>query len=154
MFLRVLEYQSNILFLTTNRPDDVDDAIASRCVARLNYKIPGAEDQALIWHVLANASGIHLDKEMVQQVVSDNPDLSGRDVKNLLKLAYLISVNRKIPISAKVVKFVRQFKPTQSKGGIPDEIEELELGEERVSKPRFSRKKSFGEIHLEGIGND
>jgi len=126
VFLRVLEYQSNILFLTTNRPDDVDDAIASRCVARLNYKIPSQLDQVLIWEVLAKSFGIQLEIKTIDEIVADNPNLSGRDVKNLLKLAYLISSSRKIPISTKVIKFVRQFKPTRS--DVPtEEIEELDL---------------------------
>jgi SpoVK/Ycf46/Vps4 family AAA+-type ATPase len=139
VFLRVLEYQSNILFLTTNRPDDVDDAIASRCVARLNYKIPNAGDQAKIWNVLANAFNVNLGDEVIQQIVSDNPDLSGRDVKNLLKLACLISINRKTPISKKIVRFVRQFKPTQS-SGVPGEIEELEDLPRCKIKPKFIKR--------------
>jgi len=139
VFLRVLEYQSNILFLTTNRPDDVDDAIASRCVARLNYKIPDAKDQAKIWNVLANAFNVSLGDEIIQQIVSDNSDLSGRDVKNLLKLACLISINRKTPISTKVIRFVRQFKPTQS-NGVPGEIEELEDLPRCKIKPKFIKR--------------
>jgi len=146
VFLRVLEYQNNVLFLTTNRPEDVDDAVASRCVARLNYKIPSAEDQAKIWRVLADISKVDLSDEIIQQVVVDNPDLSGRDVKNLLKLACLISNSREIPISVKIVKFVRQFKPTQSNSAVAsNEIEELgEITEEmkkRVLKRKFSRGK-------------
>lgn len=42
-FLRVLEYYSGILFFTTNRADLVDDAIASRCIARIDYRIPARE---------------------------------------------------------------------------------------------------------------
>jgi SpoVK/Ycf46/Vps4 family AAA+-type ATPase len=125
VFLRVLEYQGSVLFLTTNRPEDVDDAIASRCVARLNYKVPGEDHQKQIWRVLADASKIELSDEIIQQIAIDNPTLSGRDVKNLLKLACLISNNRKIPISQKVIRFVRQFKPTQSED-ILGEVEELE----------------------------
>src|SRR6266705_2422323 len=90
VFLRVLEYQSSILFLTTNRPEDVDDAIASRCIARLSYQVPSAEDQIKIWKVLAESSGILLSHTTVKEIVADNPGLSGRDVKNLLKLAALV----------------------------------------------------------------
>ncbi|MCJ7747854.1 MAG: ATP-binding protein [Desulfobacterales bacterium] len=140
VFLRVLEYQNNVLFLTTNRPDDVDDAIASRCVARLNYKIPNAEDQTKIWRVLADVSNVNIDDGIIRQIVVDNPDLSGRDVKNLLKLACLVSSNIEIPISPKVVKFVRQFKPTQSSTGSSDEIVELDLKlGGKPFRPRFTR---------------
>ena len=33
VFLRVLEYFNGLLFLTTNRVDDIDEAIVSRCIA-------------------------------------------------------------------------------------------------------------------------
>ena len=38
VFLRVLEYYSGVMFLTTNRAELVDDAIASRCLARIDYQ--------------------------------------------------------------------------------------------------------------------
>jgi hypothetical protein len=113
VFLRVLEYQSSVLFLTTNRPDDVDDAIASRCVARLCYATPALEDQKRIWTVLAEASGITLAPEVVDAIADANPNLTGRDVKNLLKLAALMASHRKEKITAETVEFVRRFKPTE-----------------------------------------
>jgi hypothetical protein len=111
VFLRVLEYQSTVLFLTTNRPDDVDDAIASRCIARLSYQVPNMQDQARIWEVLAAASGIELNKGVIQDIVKRNEGLSGRDVKNLLKLARLL-VGPKGTIKPSDVEFAKQFKPT------------------------------------------
>lgn len=108
VFLRVLEYQSNVMFLTTNRPDDVDDAIASRCVARLNYKIPSKPDQVKIWVTLSALSGIKLNVHDAENIVKDNPELSGRDIKNFLKLSLMM----KKPLNLETVKFVRQFKPT------------------------------------------
>lgn len=110
VFLRVLEYQDAVLFLTTNRPEDVDDAVASRCVARLVYTVPSPEDQALIWKILAGSSGAKLADKVIVEIVKANPRLSGRDVKNLLKLAMLTS--KGAPITAKMVEFVKQFKPT------------------------------------------
>jgi hypothetical protein len=108
VFLRVLEYQDAIMFLTTNRPDDVDDAIASRCVARLTYDVPLAEEQRQIWRVLATASGVTMTSEDIATVVRTHPHLSGRDVKNLLKLGRLMAP----VITPEIVAFVEQFKPT------------------------------------------
>lgn len=112
VFLRVLEYQSTVLFLTTNRPKDVDDAIASRCLARLSYDLPTPKDQAEIWRVLSRQSGVELTDRAVEEIVRDNGRLSGRDVKNLLKLAMLFARGDGVAIDAKVIKHVRQFKPT------------------------------------------
>lgn len=118
VFLRVLEYQSSVLFLTTNRPEDVDDAIASRCVARLNYPIPTPLEQKRIWRILADGSGAVLRDSTIDRIVASHT-LSGRDVKNLLKLALLMK--GKAEILESDIEFVRQFQPTvlalpQSKG--------------------------------------
>ena len=110
VFLRVLEYHSSILFLTTNRPEDVDDAIASRCMARLTYPAPSPEDQAKIWKILAATAGIQLDD--VDEIVAANPGLTGRDVKNLLKLGHLVSSATNRPVDARTIDYVRKFKPT------------------------------------------
>jgi hypothetical protein len=110
VFLRVLEYQDTVLFLTTNRPEDVDDAIASRCVARLNYEVPGPAEQRRIWEVLAEGSEIDLPKRELTAIVERNPRLSGRDVKNLLKLASLLRPGK--PVRAEDVAFAQRFQPT------------------------------------------
>lgn len=109
VFLRVLEYQATVLFLTTNRPDDVDDAIASRCIARLTYPVPTAEQQTRIWKVLVAGAGAKMADDQIDLVVASNPHLSGRDVKNLLKLGRVMMPDG---ITAEAIEFVKQFKPT------------------------------------------
>jgi SpoVK/Ycf46/Vps4 family AAA+-type ATPase len=114
VFLRVLEYQMSVMFLTTNRPDDVDDAVASRCLARLIYKHPTAGEQWRIWKTLAANMGIIVDESIRQEFCNEQGQmvkLSGRDVKNLLKLAILTSKG-KPKITADMVKFATQFHPT------------------------------------------
>ncbi len=111
VFLRVLEYQATVLFLTTNRPEDVDDAIASRCIARLNYVPPASEDAKRIWRVLSDSSRIKIDDEVIEAVVFENPEMTGRDIKNLLKLARLMP-EAADGITKDMVEYVKQFKPT------------------------------------------
>jgi AAA+ superfamily predicted ATPase len=108
-FLRILEYQSSVLFLTTNRPDDIDDAIASRCVARIDYNIPNKNLQKQIWQVLIRQNGVTIADKDINQIV-ESWDLSGRDVKNLLKLAMLLSGSKKLAF--KDIEYVKRFKPT------------------------------------------
>jgi hypothetical protein len=109
VFLRVLEYQSTVMFLTTNRPQDVDDAVASRCLARLTYRLPTIEEQKCIWQVLAKTAGAKLD-DSVERFAREHPELSGRDVKNLLKLGMLIGTGK--PITRETLEYVKQFQPT------------------------------------------
>lgn len=112
VFLRTLEYFGGVLFLTTNRGDLVDDAILSRCTARIPYRVPSHADQFRIWQILAAANGITLDQSMVEDIVSEHPGLSGRDVKNLLKLATMVAHAEDKPITADLITHVKQFKPT------------------------------------------
>jgi len=113
VFLRVLEYQTTILFLTTNRPDDVDDAIASRCIARLNYDVPGPHDQREIWKVLAKTMGMTVAPKVLDGLYENNPKLSGRDIKNLLKLSKLL---HGATVTVDSIEKVKVYQPTMRKG--------------------------------------
>lgn len=106
-----MEYQGTILFLTTNRPNDVDDAIASRCIARIVYVPPNAADAERIWRVLADNAAIKIADSVIKAVVAKNPNMTGRDIKNILKLAALMDGADK-SITAKMIAYVQQFKPT------------------------------------------
>lgn len=110
-FLRVLEYSSCILFMTSNLPDQVDDAITSRCIARLTYGTPSREDQARIWRVLADINKLEVKDAEIKKITAAHSTLSGRDVKNLLKLASFVNPGK--PITAEHVTYALQFKPTE-----------------------------------------
>jgi hypothetical protein len=117
VFLRVLEYYHGVLFLTTNRADLVDDAISSRCVARLDYGIPSQADQAKIWRILADVAGLSMTTKTISEIVIRYPLLSGRDVKQLLKLASLVTRSKgETEITTATVEFVKRFKPSNGDG--------------------------------------
>ena len=110
--LRILEYYSGLLFMTTNRDDIVDDAILSRCTAHVRYGLPGEENQRRIWRILADVSGVKaLTDEAIVGIASRHPDLSGRDVKMLLKLCAMVHARTKEPIDVKMVEKVLPFRP-------------------------------------------
>lgn len=113
VFLRVLEYYGGILFMTTNRVDLVDDAVLSRCLARIEYAVPTRNNQARIWRTLADTAGITIADTEIRKIVDLYPNLSGRDVKNLLKLASMVAAaDGADGISANTVQYVKAFKPT------------------------------------------
>lgn len=115
VFLRVLEYYSGVLFMTTNRSDEVDDAILSRCLARIDYVLPSPSEQAKIWHILAETSGIKLTPSLAETISERYPTLSGRDVKQLLKLASLVTMARGgNEVTVEVVESVKRFKASTS----------------------------------------
>jgi hypothetical protein len=112
VFLRVLEYYQGVLFMTTNRADLVDDAIASRCLARVEYKAPSVRNQKRIWRILARTMGLRLSKTVITEFAESHPGIVGRDIKNLLKLASLVSKASNTPITVEMLQFVSRFKPT------------------------------------------
>lgn len=116
VFLRVLEYHSGVLFFTTNRGDLVDDAILSRCTARIPYGVPSKVDQIKIWAGLAVTNKVDVTAEEIEGIVECHNKLSGRDIKNLLKLAMLVARDKKIRINADLIADVKMFKPTTEFG--------------------------------------
>ena len=86
VFLRVLEYFDGLLFLTTNRIDDIDEAIISRCIALIRYHAPDQAARERIWGVMADQFGLQLDAAFISTLAHIYPQASGRDIKGLAKL--------------------------------------------------------------------
>ena len=69
VFLRVLEYFNGLLFLTTNRIDDIDEAIVSRCIALIRFHSPDAEARKRIWGVMSEQFALGLDDALIDTLV-------------------------------------------------------------------------------------
>lgn len=99
VFLRVLEYYRGILFLTSNRGTIIDDAVLSRCTAIIEYPVPTEEDLAKIWQVLAANYGVEIDAKQAKAWAKEFVGVSGRSVKNLLKLSRMYAKSNGEPIT-------------------------------------------------------
>ena len=97
VFLRVLEYFNGLLFLTTNRIDDIDEAIVSRCIALIRYHPPAADARRRIWQVMAEQFRLALDAALVEELVALFPGASGRDIKGLAKLVAKYCHQKRLP---------------------------------------------------------
>lgn len=86
VFLRVLEYFNGLLFLTTNRTDDIDEAIVSRCIAVIRYAAPDREDRRRIWQVMTEQFELPVASGLLDTLADIFPEASGRDIKGLTKL--------------------------------------------------------------------
>jgi hypothetical protein len=86
VFLRVLEYFNGLLFLTTNRVDDIDEAIVSRCIAMIKFYPPDADDRRKIWRVMTEQFELDVDAGLIDSLVETFPAATGRDIKGLAKL--------------------------------------------------------------------
>ncbi|EEU43461.1 uncharacterized protein NECHADRAFT_45060 [Fusarium vanettenii 77-13-4] len=93
VFLTKLEYYTGICFLTTNRITSIDPAFESRVHLFLPYKDLTVAARRKVWENFINRTGC--DRS---DISSENLDelskisLNGREIKNLIKSAHLLSL--------------------------------------------------------------
>lgn len=109
-FLRSLEYFHGLLFMTTNRSGDVDDAILSRCIATIHYDTPSAADARRLWRMQAEQVGACLDDGLIETLASRYPKASGRDIKELMKLASRYCKVKNLPYTEDVFRLCGLFR--------------------------------------------
>ena len=97
-FLRTMEYYSGILFMTTNRVDDVDEAIESRCTAILKYDMPSKDMANQLWNLFIKQYQLKIKKGTVEELVEKMGEMSGRDIKNITLLVSKYSQGKDIKI--------------------------------------------------------
>lgn len=90
-FLRTLEYFDGLMFMTTNRASNIDDAILSRAAAIIDYKIPSRDGIRDVWKVQADQQGATIPEPLLDDLVNGFATITPRDVKMLLRLALRIS---------------------------------------------------------------
>ncbi len=110
VFLRVLEYFNGLLFLTTNRVDDIDEAVISRCIALIRYHPPGLADRRKIWQVMTEQFGLAISPEQLDHLASLFPAATGRDIKGLAKLVAKYCHYQSVPPSLEVFERCSMFR--------------------------------------------
>jgi len=130
VMLRLLEYYSGCLFLSSNRPASaIDPAIASRITVMLQYPPLDKDGRAKVWKNLINlvpvqpvdpstgnvpdriakvprrASKYRVDfSEEDYKTLARGFNLNGRQIKNSIVLARALSRERGTPLSMEVLK--------------------------------------------------
>lgn len=134
VFLRVLEYYRGVLFMTSNRETIIDDAIMSRATAWIRYEIPDLEGAKAIWQVLAAQYKVTLSPMDISTLATHErfKHISGRSIKNLLKLAVLRNACKQVPVSVDSLVFVSQFLDLNTGE---------QHAEEKAAQPRRMPKK-------------
>lgn len=87
IFLRMLEYYEGILFLTTNRVKQIDDAFHGRIHVSLHYPPLTALGRRQIWK--AFLSGGQLEEAELDELAQ--VELNRRQIKNALNTAQLLA---------------------------------------------------------------
>lgn len=92
IFLRSIEYYQGILFLTTNRREEFDEAFQSRIHLSLEYPALDNEKRARIWRNLLETRPVPAAWDMRQyHHFGAKFDLNGREIKNLISTALAIA---------------------------------------------------------------
>lgn len=97
-FLRTMEYYNGTLFMTTNRENDVDEAIESRCIAVLKYAMPNKDMSTRLWELFIDQFHIEVENETINELAEKMIDLSGRDIKNISMLVSRYSQGKNIKV--------------------------------------------------------
>lgn len=124
VFLRVLEYFNGLLFLTTNRVDDIDEAIVSRCIAMIRYAAPDHAARRRIWQVMLEQFGLNVDEPLLDELVALFPKASGRDIKGLAKLTAKYCSQKQIRPSAETFKRCSVFRAMELERAPQEQIQE------------------------------
>lgn len=88
IFLRLLEYHNGVLFLTTNRCEDFDEAFHSRISVIMEYGSLTDEKRAKIWENLLRAAGIEGIDTPTLAALSP---INGRQIKNVIRSASILA---------------------------------------------------------------
>lgn len=109
-FLRSLEYYDGLLFMTTNRSNDIDDAIISRCAAIINYELPEKDRTAAIWKVMAEQFKSPLSDELIRKLLDAFPTIAPRDIKMLFRLALRVTTTKGEPLDIDLFRRCAMFR--------------------------------------------
>jgi SpoVK/Ycf46/Vps4 family AAA+-type ATPase len=110
VFLRVLEYFNGLLFLTTNRVDDIDEAIVSRCIALIKFYPPDDDARRKIWRVMTDQFALDVDDAVIDELVATFPEATGRDIKGLAKLVAKFCSHKEVEPTAEAFKRCSIFR--------------------------------------------
>ncbi|KAI1146250.1 P-loop containing nucleoside triphosphate hydrolase protein [Nemania diffusa] len=94
IFLRTLEYYEGLLFLTTNRVENIDRAFDSRIHIRLAYPDLDATARRMVWKgfLERQQGGTDISDEDLDKL--ERHEVNGRVIKNVLKSATLLAAHK------------------------------------------------------------
>lgn len=114
IFLRMLEYYEGILFLTTNRAEEIDPAFESRIHVSLTYKELDTNSRRHVWNQF-------LSRSVKTETFSDDQldslaavQLNGRQIKNMIKTAGLLAWSQNSDLNYEHVKTVLGLRKATS----------------------------------------
>lgn len=119
IFLRILEYYKGILFLTSNRVENIDAAFQSRIHVSMQYPELSASSRRHVWSNFLAASS-----KGTKHAFSDEDldrlagyTMNGREIKNVLKTAQLLASRKGVQLGAEHVETVLAIEKRHASSG-------------------------------------
>lgn len=95
--LRILEYHSGVLFLTTNKVSGIDAAVQSRLTLALRYDPLDEAARGEAWRNLLRVGGC--DPSSIDVRGLKSVPINGRQIKNCIRLALALARQRGVGLS-------------------------------------------------------
>ena len=102
VFLRLLEYYSGIMILTTNRMRSIDPAFESRIDITLTYSSLKEADRKQVWQnflATLNPEDVDIDESELEKLAKF--DFNGRQIKSAIKTARTLAAKKQEPLNAR-----------------------------------------------------
>jgi SpoVK/Ycf46/Vps4 family AAA+-type ATPase len=111
VFLRLLEYYSGLMILTTNRMKSIDTAFESRVDITLSYENLTEADRAKVWRNFLST----LDANVVDVGEADVTELAkwnfnGRQIKSAIKTATILAAKKRERLNARHLDVVLNLR--------------------------------------------
>jgi SpoVK/Ycf46/Vps4 family AAA+-type ATPase len=112
LFLRISEYFEGIMFLTTNRMSDFDEALESRVQIIVHYPSLGPESRAKIWEKHMEAEMIPPDWQLptVCKEFGERYKLNGREIRNIVQASVRICRQRNQLLSKAMIEDIYELR--------------------------------------------
>ncbi|RDW62492.1 hypothetical protein BP5796_10794 [Coleophoma crateriformis] len=110
VFLRQLEYYRGVMFLTSNRIDDFDPAFESRIHLTIHYPPLDTSSRLHIWKIFVQMGDIESRLSEKDLETLAKMEANGRQIKNIVKTARLLSKQEQAPLSMEHIEMVLKVK--------------------------------------------
>ena len=111
VFLRMLERYDGLMFMTTNRRDSVDSAVASRIDIIMNFSELERGARSHIWSgFLAKVPDKLNDVKEHEMDILAKPTCNGREIKSTVKLCHALAEKNGKPVNVTSLLAMLQLK--------------------------------------------
>ena len=110
VFLRQLEYYRGVMFLTSNRINDFDTAFESRIHLTIHYPPLDIPSRLHVWKTFAQMGDLETRLSDGDLGSLARITLNGRQIKNIVKTARLLSKQERAPLAREHVEMVLKVK--------------------------------------------